>query len=308
MGFRIAFMGTPHFAAPTLLALIEAGHDIAAVYTQPPAPAGRGKKLRKSPIHSLAEKHDIPVFTPTSLKDENVQKHFTDMALDVAVVVAYGQILPQAILTAPKHGCINIHASLLPRWRGAAPIHRAILAGDSKTGITIMQMDQGLDTGAILTTHSTPISAEDTTGTLHDRLATLGASLINDALTGYINKGLSPQPQPETGVCYAEKIDKKEAKINWENTATVIDRQVRGLAPMPGAWFEIMGERVKVLSGTIVEETGGANTGITLSDNLLIGCGENAYQITHAQRAGKAAMDTQTLLLGWPIKAGAKVS
>lgn len=302
MALRLAFMGTPDFAVPTLLALIAEGHSIAAVYSQPPARAGRGKALKKSPVHLVAEEHGIPVFTPKNMKQESEQDAFAALKLDAAVVVAYGQILPKAVLDAPKHGCVNVHASLLPRWRGAAPIHRAVMAGDSESGVCIMAMDEGLDTGAVISRHAVEINAGETTLSLHGTLATLGADTINAALTGLVDGSITPEPQSDVGVTYAKKIDKAEAKINWSLSATEIDRMVRGLFPFPGAWFEHSGERIKLLAGHVVEASGDAGTAI--SDTLLIGCGENAYQIERAQRAGKAAIDRSDLLRGWALPKG----
>ena len=302
MALRLAFMGTPDFAAPTLLALISEGHSIAAVYSQPPARAGRGKSLKKSPVHQVAEQHGIPVFTPKSLKDPAEQAAFTALNLDAAVVVAYGQILPKTILDAPKHGCVNVHASLLPRWRGAAPIHRAVMAGDSETGVCIMQMDEGLDTGDVISRHAVSISAGETSLRLHDRLAALGADAINAALAGLVDASITPEKQSDVGVTYAKKIDKAEAKINWALSADEIDRMVRGLFPFPGAWFEHDGERIKLLGGHAVDASGAVGT--ALSDTLLIACGEKAYQIERAQRAGKAAMDREDLLRGWALPKG----
>lgn len=296
---RVAFMGTPEFAVPTLQALIEAGHDIVAVYSQPPARTGRGKKLKNSPVHSLAIAHDIEVRTPTSLKSQSEQGAFKALDLDVAVVVAYGQILPKAILDAPKYGCVNIHASLLPRWRGAAPIHRAIMAGDSETGICIMKMDAGLDTGPVIARKSIPITTTSTTSDLHDLLATMGADMINETLEGYCNKSLIPQEQDSEGVTYAKKIDKAEALIDWARSAQEIDQLVRGLCPFPGAYTMLGGERIKILAGTIEAASGEA--GMTLDDQLLVACGTGAYRIERAQRAGKGAMDRQEFLRGIDI-------
>jgi len=303
---RIAFMGTPDFALPTLDALIAAGHDIAAVYTQPPRPAGRGKREQKSPVHRRAEAAGLPVFTPTSMKAEDEIARFEALGLDCAVVVAFGQILPVAVLDAPKYGCVNVHASLLPRWRGAAPIHRALMAGDHETGVCIMQMEAGLDTGPVLMRATTPIALEDTTESLHDRLAAMGGELINDALQGLADGTLTPHPQPEEGVTYAKKIDKAEARIDWARPAVEIDRLVRGLYPFPGAWTEVDGERLKILSGQLVEKGQGTPGGV-LDDALLIACGEGAYRIDRAQRAGKAAMDRNVLLRGFSVPVGAKL-
>jgi methionyl-tRNA formyltransferase len=290
---RLIFMGTPDFSVPALDALADAGHDIAAVYTQPPRPAGRGKKDRPTQVHARAETLGLPVLTPKSLKSEDARKTFQSHNADIAIVVAYGLILPQAILDAPTHGCLNIHASLLPRWRGAAPIHRAIMAGDAETGVAIMQMEAGLDTGPVLMSETLPITANDTTGSLHDKLSTLGARLITKTLDQY--ETLTPTPQPDDGVTYAHKIDKAEARIDWSKPATDISRQIRGLSPFPGAWCEIDGERVKLLNAT--ETEGKAAPGTHLG-NFKIACGKDAVQITMAQRQGKRPMTAEELLRG----------
>jgi len=301
---RLAFMGTPDFAVPTLQALVAAGHEIVAVYSQPPRPAGRGKKDRKSAVHSAAEKLGLPVFTPASMRQDTEQQAFEALNLDVAVVVAYGQILKQKVLSAPKFGCVNVHASLLPRWRGAAPIHRAIMAGDEKTGVCIMQMELGLDTGPVIARAETPIANTDTVASLHDRLAEQGAALIGPALERLQKGDVVAETQPDEGVTYAKKIEKSEAKIDWSRSALEIDRQVRGLFPFPGAWTEIDGERVKILSGEISASTG--DVGVLLDDALTIACGEGAYQVARAQRAGKAAADHADFLRGFPVAKGLK--
>ena len=301
---RLAFMGTPAFAVPTLQALIDAGHDIACVYTQPPRPAGRGKQPRTSEVHTRAQAHGLPVRTPKSLKGADEQGAFADLGLDGAVVVAYGLILPAAVLAAPRLGCINVHASLLPRWRGAAPIHRAVMAGDGETGVCIMMMDEGLDTGPVLSCQAVSIGPADTTGDLHDRLAALGARMIGPALDGLADGTVEPTPQPADGVTYANKIDKAEAHIDWTAPAQAVDRQVRGLAPFPGAWCTVAGERLKVLNGTPAD--GDGIPGTLLDDRLTVACGQGAYRIQRAQRAGKAAQDTDALLRGFPVPAGAR--
>ncbi|TNE61474.1 MAG: methionyl-tRNA formyltransferase [Alphaproteobacteria bacterium] len=302
---RIAFMGTPEFSLPTLDALIAAGHDVAAVYTQPPRPAGRGKKEQKSPVHLRAEQAGIPVFTPKGMKDADEQARFAALGLDCAVVVAFGQILPQAVLDAPRYGCVNVHASLLPRWRGAAPIHRAVMAGDAETGVCIMQMEAGLDTGPVLMRETTPIGAQDTTLDLHDRLAAMGGALIGPALEGLSDGSLKAEVQAEDGVTYAKKIDKAEAHIDWSLSAVEIDRLIRGLCPFPGAWTDMGGERLKLLGGTVVSDAKG-EAGTALDDQLLVACGSGAYRIERAQRASKAAMDRDTLLRGWSVPKGTK--
>lgn len=302
MSLRLAFMGTPEFSLPTLETLLKSEHEVVVVYTQPPRPAGRGKRMQKSPIHKLAEANGVEVRTPVSLKNENEQKAFANLNLDMAIVVAYGLILPKAILDAPKLGAINIHASLLPRWRGAAPIHRAIMAGDEKSGVAIMQMDEGLDTGAVYSMADTPITKTTTTQELHDNLSNMGAGLLLTTL-GFVEMGMAQAtPQASEGVTYAEKINKEEARINWQDSADEIDRKVRGLFPFPGAWCEINGERIKILKGTPQERQ--ANPGTVLDDKLTIGCGVGAYKVEKAQRAGKKPMEVNELLRGLVVKSG----
>lgn len=285
-------MGTPEFSVPILQALAER-HRILAVYSQPPRPAGRGKELRPSPVQARAMALGLPVRHPVSLKTAEAQAEFAALGADVAVVVAYGLILPQAVLDAPRHGCLNIHASLLPRWRGAAPIHRAIMAGDPETGICIMQMEAGLDTGPVLLRQSLPIGPEDTTADLHDRLSGLGAAMILAALDRLPD--LTATPQPDQGITYAQKIDKAEARIDWSRPAPEVDRQIRGLSPFPGAWCLIGDERVKLLRSRLAEGSGAP--GQVLS-GLTIACGTGAVEITLAQREGKRAAPTQDLLRG----------
>lgn len=293
---RIIFMGTPDFSVPVLDALVEAGHEIAAVYCQPPRPAGRGKKDRPTPVHARAEALGLSVRHPVSLKGVEEQEAFAALGADIAVVVAYGLILPQAILDAPAKGCLNIHASLLPRWRGAAPIHRAIMAGDAETGICIMQMEAGLDTGPVLLREATPIGAEETTAGLHDRLSVMGAGLIVEAL-GRLDS-LSPEVQPEDGVTYAEKIDKSEARIDWARPAIEVDRLIRGLSPFPGAKCQIGEEQVKLLASRLAEGSG--DPGQVL-DGLTIACGTGAVEVLRAQRPGKRAMDAEDFLRGFDL-------
>ncbi|MEM7547430.1 MAG: methionyl-tRNA formyltransferase [Pseudomonadota bacterium] len=295
---RIAFMGTPEFAVGVLEALAEAGHDIAAVYTQPPRPAGRGKKNRPTPVGARAAEMGLEVRTPLSFKTEENLAAFKALHLDAAVVVAYGLILPQAILDAPTHGCFNLHASLLPRWRGAAPIQRAIMAGDAESGICVMQMEAGLDTGPVALTARTPITAEDTAETLHDRLAVIGAPLMIDALDLLARGALTLKPQPLEGV-YAPKIEKAEARIDWTRPAADIDRQIRGLSPFPGAWFVLAGERVKALNSTLADGTG--QPGTALDDRLTIACGTGALRLTVLQRAGKGQAPAAAFLNGTPV-------
>ena len=299
---RIAFLGTPDFSVPALDALIAAGHEIACVYTQPPRPAGRGQGERRSAVHDRADAAGIPVRTPAILREEAEQAAFAALELDAAVVVAYGLILPQPVLDAPLHGCINIHASLLPRWRGAAPIQRAILAGDAETGVTIMQMDAGLDTGPELLREAVPITAETNAGMLHDALAELGGRLIVGALRGVADGQLTPVPQPDTGDTYAAKIERGEERIVWSLDAASLDRHVRAFAPWPGAWFEHDGERIKVLAATPAEADGARGT--VLDDALTVACGDGALRLLKVQRAGKGAMDAADFLRGRPIAPG----
>ncbi|WP_420861463.1 methionyl-tRNA formyltransferase [Algirhabdus cladophorae] len=296
---RIVFMGTPDFSVPVLDALVEAGHDIAAAYCQPPRPAGRGKKERPTPVHGRALELGLDVRHPASLKTDNALADFSALQADIAVVVAYGLILPQTILDAPAKGCLNIHASLLPRWRGAAPIHRAIMAGDNQTGVCIMQMEAGLDTGPVLLRVATDIETDETTGQLHNRLSQLGATAIISALAQL--ETLVPEAQSDQGITYAAKILKDEAKIDWTKPAHIIDAQIRGLSPFPGAWTKINGVRVKMLGSTVSSMTGPAGT--ILSD-LTIACGDGAVQITRAQREGKSAQDTLTFLNGMDVPPG----
>jgi methionyl-tRNA formyltransferase len=300
---RIIFMGTPDFSVPVLQALLDFGHDIAAVYCQPPRPAGRGKRDRPAPVQARAEALGLPARCPVSLKTPGAQAEFAAFDADVAVVVAYGLILPQAILDAPEHGCLNIHASLLPRWRGAAPIHRAIMAGDCETGVCIMQMDSGLDTGPVLLRAATPIGEGETTGLLHDRLSAMGASLIVRALARLGD--LTPRAQPTDGVTYAAKIDKSEARIDWARPAVEVDRQIRALSPFPGAWCEMAGARVKLLGSHLAEGQGAA--GLVLDDRLTVACGTGAVALTRLQRAGKAAQDGHIFLRGWPVPKGTQL-
>ncbi|RWR06287.1 methionyl-tRNA formyltransferase [Paenirhodobacter populi] len=289
---RVIFMGTPEFSVPVLEALA-ARHEIAAVYSQPPRPAGRGKKDRPSPVHARAEELGLPVRTPRNLKSAEDRAALAALDADVAVVVAYGLILPQAVLNAPRQGCLNIHASLLPRWRGAAPIHRAIMAGDTETGICVMRMEAGLDTGPVLTREATPIGPTDTTGDLHDRLSAMGARMILDALDRLSD--LIPQPQPETGVTYAAKIDKAEARIDWSRPAAELVRHINGLSPFPGAWCEIHGERIKLLRAAPAE---GAAAPGTVLHGFTIACGTGALNVLEAQREGKRPLPAADILRG----------
>jgi methionyl-tRNA formyltransferase len=300
---RIIFMGTPDFAVPTLAALTEAGHTLVAVYTQPPRPAGRGKKLQPSPVQMAAEERGIEVRSPVSLKNPGAQAEFAALGADIAVVAAYGLILPQAILDAPKDGCLNVHASLLPHWRGAAPIQRSILAGDEVTGITIMKMEVGLDTGPMLATARTPVE-DKTAGELTEELAEIGAQLMVGTLVDL--PMLQAVPQDNAEASYAPKIDKAEAKIDFSQTAEAIERQVCAFAPFPGAWFEFDGERVKVLKAEMVDGNGTAGT--TLDEALSIACGSGALGLLRVQRAGKPVMDAADFLRGKAIPAGTKLA
>lgn len=300
---RVVFMGTPDFSVPVLEALVAAGHEIACVYCQPPRPAGRGKKDRPTPVHARAEELGLEVRHPVSLKSAEAQAEFAALNAEIAVVVAYGLILPQAVLDAPERGCLNIHASLLPRWRGAAPIHRAIMAGDAETGICIMQMEAGLDTGPVLLRGATAIGAEETTAQLHDRLSQMGARLIVEALERI--DSLTPEVQPEEGVTYASKIDKAEARIDWTRPAEEVDRQIRGLSPFPGAWCEIDGSRVKLLASRLAE--GAGMPGTVLDDALSVACGQGAVRLLRLQRAGKGAQDAEDFLRGNKVPAGTQL-
>jgi methionyl-tRNA formyltransferase len=300
---RLVFMGTPDFAVAILRAVVEAGHEVACVYAQPPRPAGRGKQDRPNPTHVFADAHGIPVRTPKSLRTPEAQAEFAALGAEVAVVAAYGLILPKPILAAPTRGCLNVHGSLLPRWRGAAPIQRAIMAGDAETGITIMQMDEGLDTGAMLLKRALPIGADETAGSLHDRLAELGAVMMVEALARL--ESLVAEPQPEPGVTYAAKIAKDEARIDWTLPAAELHNHIRGLSPFPGAWFEHGGERFKVLETRLAE--GAGTPGETLDERLTVACGEGALRLAVVQRAGKAPMPAEALLRGYPLPAGSRL-
>lgn len=300
---RVIFMGTPDFSVPVLEAL-HARHEIVAVYCQPPRPAGRGKQERPSPVQARAEALGVPVHHPASLKTPQAQAAFSAHDADVAVVVAYGLILPQEVLDAPRHGCLNIHASLLPRWRGAAPIQRAIMAGDSETGVCIMQMEAGLDTGPVLLREATPIAADDTAASLHDRLSSMGARLIVQALESL--PSLVAQPQPEQGISYAAKIDKAEARIDWTRPAAEVARQIRGLSPFPGAWCEGPEGRLKLLQAQVVAGNGAAGQVLAAPPGgLVVACGAGAIEISLAQREGKRPMASEALLRGLALPPGA---
>lgn len=295
------FMGTPGFAAETLKALLGAGHDVACVYSQPPRPAGRGMAERLSPVHAFAAEHGIEVRTPVSLKSAEEQARFADLTVDAAVVVAYGLLLPKAVLVAPRLGCFNVHASLLPRWRGAAPIQRAIMAGDAETGVTIMRMDEGLDTGPMCKVGRVTIRPETTAQSLHDELAAVGAWLMVEVLA---QDQIACVPQPAEGVTYARKIDKAEAKIDFTQPAMAVRNHIHGLSPFPGAWFQVNGTRIKVLACEVIDGHGEA--GQFIDDRLAVACGSGAIRLLKLQREGKGAMDAGTFLRGFPIAPGTR--
>jgi methionyl-tRNA formyltransferase len=305
MTLRLAFMGTPDFAVPTLTELIGQGHEIAAVYTQPARPKGRGLSPEASPVEKLARTHGLPARTPATLKDESAQADFAALNLDAAVVVAYGLLLPKAILDAPKLGCFNLHASLLPRWRGAAPIQRAIMAGDSETGIMVMRMEEGLDTGPVLMTERLPIGRK-TYSELHDELALLGADLMARALSALARGSIVEHPQPDDGATYARKISKEETRIDWQKSPLEIDCLIRALSPSPGAWCEARGERLKILFAEPVDASG--VPGEILDDQLTIACGDGALRLVRLQRAGKSPMTAAELLRGFPLRISERLS
>lgn len=304
--FRIAFMGSPDFAVPALAALLARGRDVVCVYSQPPRPAGRGQTMRRTPVHVFADERGIEARTPKSLKTAPEQAEFAALDLDLAVVVAYGLILPKAVLDAPRLGCVNLHGSLLPRWRGAAPIQRALMAGDRETGVQVMRMEEGLDTGPVFSTARTPIEPDDTAQTLHDRLAALGAPLLADAVDAIEAGRARETPQAEDGVTYAKKIDPAEARIDWAKTAREIDLQIRGLSPFPGAWFELPGEKGAVRMKALLSRLGrgAGEPGEVLDDNLLVACGDGAVRLMRVQREGKQAIEAEDFLRGAPITAG----
>jgi len=302
---RIVFMGTPPFAVPTLDALVEAGHEIVAVYSQPPRPGGRrGRELTPSPVQRRAEELGIAVRTPVTLKGAEEQAAFSALDADVAVVAAYGLILPRAVLDAPRHGCLNVHGSLLPRWRGAAPVQRAILAGDAETGVGIMQMEAGLDTGSVRLEARTTVAGK-TAGTLTDELARLGADAMIEVLAD-----LDAHPavaQPEDGITYAAKIDKAEARIDWARSASEVERLVRAMNPAPGAWFEVGGERVKLLAAQVLPFSFPGGEGTTVDDRLAIACGDGAIRPLTVQRAGRGAQSVEEFLRGFPVASGTQL-
>lgn len=298
---RLVFMGTPAFAVPALQSLTDAGHEVCCVYTQPPRPGGRGQKARTSAVHDFAAKKGLEVRTPRSLKHAAGQQAFTEIGADAAVVAAYGLMLPKPVLDGTRLGCFNIHASLLPRWRGAAPIQRAIMAGDAESGVCIMRMDEGLDTGPVLFREQVAIGPGMTAGDLHDRLAELGGPLMVRALEAVAAGNAAPTPQPGESVTYAKKIDKAETRIDWRRPAGEIERLVRGLAPFPGAWFDLEGERIKVLAADAVGRAGAPGT--TLDANLTVACGKGALRLARLQRGGRKPMAAAEFLRGHPVPA-----
>ncbi|NVK36221.1 MAG: methionyl-tRNA formyltransferase [Rhodobacteraceae bacterium] len=309
---RIVFMGTPEFSVPTLLEIIGQGHEVVACYSQPPRPAGRGMDLKKSPVHETAESFGIPVFTPTSLKGAEEQQQFADLDADVAVVVAYGLLLPKEILEAPREGCLNLHASILPRWRGAAPINRAIMAGDKETAIQVMRMEEGLDTGPVCMSETVPITQNMTAGELHDQLSALGGDVIRRALAALSWGSLNAQPQSEDGVTYASKLSKDETRIDWSLPAETVHNFIRGLSPFPGAWCEMeLGgkrERVKVLKSQL--EAGDAASGDVVSiegSGPVIGCHSGSVRLTQVQRAGKKSVTGAEFVRGAKLSVGDKL-
>jgi len=300
-------MGTPDFAATILDALVAAGHRIVAVYTQPPRPAGRGYKLQPSPVQQSAERHGLPVRCPTTLRDAEAQADFAALGADAAVVAAYGLILPKPVLDAPRLGCLNVHASLLPRWRGAAPIQHAILAGDSATGVTIMQMDEGLDTGPTLLQQATPIGPKTTAGELTETLAGLGSRLILQGLDGVAGGRITGTPQPKEGVTHAPKLRREEAQLDWRRPAVAIERQVRAFDPWPGAFFFARDERIRVLSAEWEPRTASAPPGSVLNERLAIACGDGALRPLRLQRPGRAPLDVDAFLRGFALPPGTQL-
>lgn len=306
---RITFMGTPSFAVPSLAALVAAGHDIAAVYTQPPRPSGRGHKLRKSPVHLFADEHHLDVRCPENFKAADDKEAFGALDADVAVVVAYGLILPGSVLAAPRYGCLNLHGSLLPRWRGAAPIQRAIMAGDSVTGVQVMQMERGLDTGPVLLSESVSIEKEDTAGSLADRLSEIGADLLPRALSALSRGSLVPMPQSEEGITYAHKINAAEARLSWDSPANEVDQMIRGLNPVPGAWGEFDGARLKFWMSAALDDTTQEPAGTILRaapEGIDVATGDGIVRLLRLQRPGKTAQDAQTFLQGFDLPVGSR--
>jgi methionyl-tRNA formyltransferase len=309
---RVVFMGTPEFALPTLAGVLGAGHDVAAVYTQPPRPAGRGMTVSKSPVHRLAEHHGLPVYTPATLRSDAEIYAFAGHRPEVAVVVAYGLILPSRVLEAPRAGCLNLHASALPRWRGAAPIQRAIIAGDAETAATVMRMDAGLDTGSICVMERVPIGADTSAGELHDLLAEQGAQLMVAALGELARGHLRCAPQPDEGVTYAAKLDKGETRLDFRRPAREVHNRVRGLSPAPGAWFAVThedrAERIKLLRTALLSGAPSAPPGTILDDALTVACGEGAVRMLEVQRSGRKPMAAAEFLRGFSLRTGARLS
>ncbi len=308
MSLRVVFMGTPEFSVPTLMEIVGQGHDVVACYSQPPRPAGRGMDLKKSPVHEAAESFGIPVFTPKSLKSEEEQARFAELNADVAVVVAYGLLLPRAVLEAPQYGCLNLHASMLPRWRGAAPINRAIMAGDSETAVQVMRMEEGLDTGPICMSETVAIGENTTAGELHDRLSGLGGDLMVRALAALSRGALGEQAQAGDGVTYAAKLSKQETRIDWSRSAAEVHNHIRGLSPFPGAWCEMtLGakpERVKILRSVLAEGNGSPGTVLESKDAPVVACGSGAVRLEQVQRAGKKPMSGADFLRGASLSDG----
>ncbi len=308
MSLRVVFMGTPEFSVPTLMEIVGQGHDVVAVYSQPPRPAGRGMELKKSPVHEAAESFGIPVLTPGSLKDADEQAAFAALDADVAVVVAYGLLLPKAVLEAPREGCLNLHASLLPRWRGAAPINRAIMAGDTETAVQVMRMEEGLDTGPVCLSETVAIGPDMTAGELHDRLSGLGGDLMVRALAALSRGALGEQEQADEGVTYAAKLSKQETRIDWSHSAEEVHNHIRGLSPFPGAWCEMsLGgkrERVKILRSVVVDGQDSAGTVLETGDAPVVACASGAVRLEEVQRAGKKPVSGSDFLRGAALSTG----
>jgi methionyl-tRNA formyltransferase len=302
---RLVVMGTTGFVLPSLEALLAAGHEVAAVYTQPPHPAGRGHRLRRTPVHEAAERLRLEVRTPRTLKDAHAQQEFADLGADLAVVGAYGLLLPKPVLDAPRLGCVNLHASLLPRWRGAAPIERAILAGDRETGISVFRMEEGLDTGPVLAARAMPIDPGTTAPELHDRLAGLAAEMLPGVVAGLAAATLEATPQPEAGVTYARKIARDEGRLDFDEPAELIERRLRALNPSPGCWCEARGERLTLLAGRVVP--GAGEPGTVIATPLTIACGLDALAVTLAQRAGRRPLPPEELQRGFPLPPGTRL-
>jgi methionyl-tRNA formyltransferase len=298
---RVAFMGTPDFAVPILEAILKEKYQVVAVFTQPPRPMGRGYKITQSPVHKFAEEHNLPIFTPESLRMEDIQNTWRKLDLDVAIVAAYGLILPKAVLEAPRWGCINIHASLLPRWRGAAPIQRSILAGDKETGVTIMKMDEGLDTGDILFTQKVPIQETTTASFLQNLLAEKGTEALLTALPPYLEGTLKPYTQPQEGVTYAEKLQKKEGLLDWQLPASLLGQKVRALNPWPGTWFEVGADRIKILESEVLPLSLSHPPGTVLDDRFTIACGEGALRPLWVKKIGRASLSAEDFLRGYEL-------